>query len=322
MNYLQAKNKTIKLLNSYSSSGNLIPSTDGNMLDYTLRFPMLFDLAQKEIATVAKYIHKVKRISQNPIPNQLPNPLYTFDVQQHLATDLVDMVAKGAKTYTFKVDSVSDMYIEEERTPGVWTLLSTINHTTPKGEYTTYKGFTGCTDPSYNVRVRFSGAYPYNIRDRALFAYLFPTADDIPDYEKYSKYTMPPDFYMLNKVVNKGNQMSYTNTIDWMWEGRNVIAINYFLVGEIDIFYYGYPATIDDAVADSYEFEIDEEAAQAIPYYAAWQCLIDDATNKSMSDKYFAKYQSILSNLTNAVTQGSTSVKNSMFSGDSTNKLF
>lgn len=322
MNYGQAKTKTIKILNQYSNAGNITPATDGNTLDYTLRFPELFDIAQKEIATTAKYIHKVKRISQNPIPNQLPNPLYTFDVVQHLATDLVDMVAKGAKTYTFKVDSVADMYIEEERTSGVWTLLSTINHTTPKGEYTTYKGFTGCTNPSYNVRIRFGGAYPYNVRDRALFGYLFPTVDDITNYERYAKYTMPTDFYMLNKVVNKGNQMSYTNTLDWQWEGRNVVAVNYFLVGEIDVFYYAYPTTIDDTVADNYNFEIDEEAAQAIPYYAASQVLIDDPINKSVAANLFAMYQGKLANMVNAVTQGSTSVKNSMFTTYGTNKLF
>lgn len=322
MNYGEAKSKTIKILNQYSNSGSLIPSTDGNTKDYTLRFPELFDICQKEIASTSKYIHKVKRISQNQIPNQLPNPLYTFDVKQHLATDLTDMSAKGAQSYYFEVDNVATIYIEEERTDDVWTVLETINHTTPKGQYTAYKGFTGCTDTSYNVRVRFSGDYPYNIRNRALFAYLFPTEDDIPVYEKYVKYTLPADFYLLNRVVNKGNQMSYTNTIDWQFEGRNVIAVNYFLIGSIDIFYYAYPATIETDVADSYDFEIDEEACQAMPYFVASQVLIDDPLNKSVSDKLYAIYQSKLMNLTNAVTQGSNSVKNSFFTGDSTNKLF
>lgn len=322
MNYGQLKAATIKILNSYSNSGQLIPATDGNVKDYIFRFPELANICQFEIATTAKYIHKVKRISQNPVPNQLPNALNKFDVVQHLGTDLTDMVAQGAKSYYFEVDNVADIYIEEERTSGVWTVLKTINHATPKGQYTAYKGFTGCTNTSYNVRVRFSGSYPYNVRNRALFAYLFPTEDDIPVYERYVKYTMPSDFYLLNRVVNKGNQMTYTNTIDWQFEGRNVIAVNYFLVGSIDIFYYAYPATIPDNVADDYEFEIDEEACQAMPYFVASQVLLDDPMNKSVGDKLYTIYQGKLANMTNAVTQGSTSIKNSLFTGDSINKLF
>ena len=322
MNYAEARLKTIRLLNQYSNAGNLIPSSDGNTLDFTLRFPTLFDACQKEIATTAKYIHRVKRISQNPIPNLLPTPLYTFNILQHLATDLVDMAAIEAKSYYFEVDGVADIYIEEQTSPGVWTNLATIHNTTPKGQYSVYKGFTGVVDPTHTVRVRFSGSYPYNIRNRALFAYLFPTTDDIPNYVKYVQYTMPSDFYMLNRVVQKGNTMLYTNTVDWQFEGRNVVAVNYFLIGEIDVFYYAYPATIDDTVADAYIFEIDEEAAQAMPYYVASQCLIDDPINKSVSDKLYAMYQGKLANLVNAVTQGSTTVKNSMFTGDGTNKLF
>jgi len=321
MIYSQARDKAIKLLNQYSNAGNLILSTDGNTLDYTLRMPALFDTCQKEIASTAKYIHKALTLSQNPIPNQLSNPLQTFDVVQYLLMYLVDMAAIGSQSYYFEVDGVADIYIEEQTSPGVWTNLITINNTTPKGQYTVYKGFTGVSNVANIVRVRFAGLYPYNIRNRALFAYLFPTIDDIPNYQKYIKYTMPSDFYLLRKVVNKGNSILYSNTIDWQWEGRNVISVSYFLTGEIDVFYYAYPADILDTVLDTYVFELDEEACQAMPYYVASQLLIDDPVLKSVADKLYAMYQGKLANLTNAVTQGSQSVRNTMFSGDLTSKL-
>lgn len=321
MTYAQFRDMTIKLLNQFSASGNLTPLTDAAVQDAVLRFPVFAQASQVEIATTAKYIHKKKVISQNPIPNLLPNPLYTFDVQAHLDSDLPDMVAKGAKSYNFEVDNVADIYIEEERVSGVWTILQTINHTTPKGEYTIYKGFTGCTNPNYNVRVRFSGSYPYNVRNRALFAYIFPTVSDIPVYQRYAEYTMPTNFYQLNKVVNKGNSMLYQNTIDWEWRGRNGIAVNYFLVGEIDVFYYAYPTEVPITPADDWEFDLDEEACQCIPYYVASQVLADDPVNKSVGVRMFEIYQGKLANMSNVITQGSQSVKNSMFlSNDS--KLF
>lgn len=322
MNYKTFKEDTLKLLNQWSISGNLIPLTDENTLDMVLRFPAFLNKYLQEIATSAKYIHKVKSISQNPIPNLLPSPLSCFDIIQHTDQDLTTMLAKGAKSYHFMIDGVSSWIIEEERASGVWTELSNGSQVSPKGEYSRYKGFTGVTDPSYNVRIRFTGLYPYNVRNRALYAYVFPTVSDIPDYERYVIYQMPSNFYMLNKVVQKGNGMIYDNTLDWNWEGRDKIALNYFLVGEIDVHYHAYPDIVADNVADDYILQLDEEACQAATYGVACEVFRTDPQNKSVSDKLYAVYQGKLANMTNVVTLGSTSVKNSLFKTDSTAKLF
>lgn len=322
MNYGTFKRDTLKLLNQWSISGNLIPETDENTLDMSLRFPAFLNKYLQEIATSAKYIHKKFPISQNPIPNLLTNPINCFDIIQHTDTDLTTMLSKGAKSYHFMVDGVSSWVIEEEQTAGVWTELSNGSQSLPKGQYTRYKGFTGVTDPSYNVRIRFTGAYPYNIRNRALYAYLFPTVEDIPDYERYVVYDMPDDFYMLNKVIQKGQAMVYDNTLDWNWEGRDKIALNYFLVGEIDIHYHSYPAVVPDNVADDYLLELDEEACQAATYGVACEVFRTDPQNKSVSDKLYAVYQGKLANMTNVVTIGSTVVKNTLFRAESGSKLF
>jgi hypothetical protein len=232
------------------------------------------------------------------------------------------MVAKGAKSYYFAVDGVSSWVIEEERVKDVWTELSTSNQVSPKGEYTAYKGFTGVSDPSYNVRVRFTGLYPYNIRNIALYAFVFPTIADIPDYERYVIYTMPTNFFSLNKVVQKGQAMLYDNTLDWNWEGRNEIALNYFLVGEIDVFYHAYPMVVEDGVLDDYILELDEEACQAATYGVATEIFRTDPQNKSVSDKLFAVYQGKLANMNNVITLGSNSVKNTLFRTDGNSKLF
>jgi hypothetical protein len=322
MNYGTFKKDTLKLLNQWSISGNLISEADENTLDMTLRFSAFLNKYMQEIATAAKYIHKKKSISQNPIANLLSNPVDCFNVIQHTSQDLTTMVAKGAKSYHFMIDGVSSWVIEEERTSGVWTVLSTASQSSPKGQYTRYKGFTGVTDPSYNVRIRFTGDYVYNIRNRALYEFNFPTVEDIPDYERYVIYEMPTDFYMLNKVVYKGQNMVYDNTLDWQWEGRNKIALNYYLVGEIDIFYYAYPEVIPESVADDYVLPLDEEACQAATYGVACEIFRTDPQNKSVSDKLYAVYQGKLANMKNVITIGSTTVKNSFFSTDGSTKLF
>lgn len=322
--YGEGKLQVIKILNQYSTSGELISETDSAVIDNYKRLPEFFDQYQTEVATTAKYIHGVKHISQNPIPNLLPNPLYQFDVQQHLSIDLVDMCAKGAKAYCFKMDNVGTAVIEEQ-VNNVWVDLPipvTINNSTPKGEYTLYKGFIIASNINNNVRIRFTGSYPFNVRDKALFAYSFPTVNDIPTYEKHVKYTMPDNFYLLNKVVNKGNSMLRQNTVDWEWESDNVIAVNYHLIGEIDVHYYEYPDSIPSNVADSYEFQLKPDGFFAMCVGVAYELLKDDPINKSVSKDLYAVYQSKLANMTNAVTLGNTGVSNTLFAGSGSNKLF
>lgn len=317
MNLAQVKDKITKLINNYSTSGSLIPSTDANQLDYSLRYNSLIDIAQKEIATVKK-IHKEKKISQNPIPTQLPNPAYSFDIVQHLDSDIVYSTI-GTKAYTFKVDNIATIYVEEEIN-GVWTVLETINHTTPVEQFTEYKNLITASDSANKIRLRFSGLYPYNLRDVAMFKYAFPTASAIPKYQRYNLYTMPDDFYQLNKVVLKGNMANsqpYMNTADFYWEKRNIIAINYYNVGEYSIFYFAYPTTVTDTTLDTYDLEVDIEAQEAIPYYVVAHVLMDET---GLYSTLLGIYQNKLANLDTKISNGPNIVENTMFS--TTNRIF
>lgn len=321
MTLKQAKDKVIKLINNYSSSGEVTAA--GDLLDYTLRMNVLFDVYQKQVATV-KRIHAVKKISQNPITNQLPNPLYMFDVVQHLGADLTYQ-AKGSKSYYFEVDGICDVYVEEQ-VGTTWQALPTpinISVTAKPDGFMAYSGLITALSSANNIRIRFSGNYPYNIRYIALYGYSFPSVSAIPPFTRYNLYTMPTDFYQLNKVVFKGNQSDgypYVNTADFYWEGRDVIAINYYNKGEYSIFYYRYPTTIDDTTPDAYVFEVDEDAAQALPFAVAADMFRDESSG--ISDRFMALYNNALVNLDTKISNGSTSVSNSLFTGDSSSKLF
>lgn len=317
MNLGTIKRKALMLMAEYSVNGNLILSSDGNQLDYTLRMNEFIDDCQKEIAKFRK-INAVKRITRNPIPNQL-GLLQGFDIRQHLSSDDEAMVAKGSKAYYFEIDNVADVYIEEEIN-GVWTLLETINHTTPKGEFTAYKGLITASDTSNNIKVRFSGSYPYNIRNRALYAYTFPTVADIPNYIPYVNYDMPSDFFMLNKVVQRTDPRQYKNLSDFYWEGKKTFVVNYYLTGSFDIFYYKFPVAIDNSTSDSYELEIDEEAQDLVPYYVASFAIREEDENAA--NTLYSIYQNKLVNLPSNVATGAHVVDNTLFSGTPSTKLF
>ncbi|KJS84987.1 MAG: hypothetical protein JM58_09465 [Peptococcaceae bacterium BICA1-8] len=318
MNFGTAKTKALKLMAEYSVNGVVISSTDGNQLDYTLRFADFADDAQKEISKIRR-INAVKQFSRNPIPNQLGVNI-GFDILQYLGTDNTTTTATGSKAYYFEVDGVATIYVEEETSTGVWSVLTTISHTTPKGEFTVYKGLITASDVTNNIRVRFSGSYPYNIRNRALYAYTFPTTDDIPDYIPYVRYTMPTDFIMLKKVVHRTDPRQYRNLGDFQWEGKKTFVVNYDFTGSFDVYYYKQPTTIASDATDSVEFEIDEEAQDPIPYYMASFAIREE--NEGAANTLFAIYQNKLSNLPTSVAEGSHMVENSLFSNSPSTKLF
>ncbi len=270
MNLGEAKRKALSLILEYSVDGVTIP--DGENADYLALMNRFADIAQKEIAQIKK-IHATYSISQNPIKSLL-GLLKGFDIQQHLDVDLVDTQGTGAQSYYFEVDRQATVYIEEY-VNGVWTLLDTLTIPTIK-EFTAYKGFITPTSLTNQVRLRFSGLYPYNIRNRALYAYKFPTVDDIPIYKPYVKYEMPTDFMELQKVIQQGDPRTYVDMIAYKWEGKKTLVLNYYDTGSFDVHYYRYPTAITKDTPDTYEFEVYTEAQEAIPFFIASHVMMEE----------------------------------------------
>lgn len=300
MNLREAKEKALSLMAEYSIDG--VPIPDGENADYLNRMNRFADTAQKEIAQVKK-IHAVYSISNNPINSQ-QGLLQGFELKQHLpGVDIIEAYT-GSKAYYFEVDNVADVYIEEN-VNGVWTALVTINNTV-KGQFTAYKGLTNASNPDNAIRMRFSGNYVYNVRNRALFAYAFPTANDVPIYTPYVKYQMPADFMELQKVIQQTDPRQYKEMIAYYWEGKRTFVLNYYEHGSFDIHYYRYPTTITSTTSDTYEFEIDTEAQEAIPFFIASKAVFDE--NQTMAIQLLNEYQIKLSRLYMADDFGITTI--------------
>lgn len=286
----EAKKKALSLMAEYSVDG--VPIPEGENADYLNRMNRFADVAQKELATIKK-IHAMHSIAHNPIKPQ-QGLLQGFDLKQYLPGKEVIDEYKGSKAYYFEVDGVADVYIEEN-VGGTWAPLVTINNTT-KGQFTAYKGLIEASDPNNYIRLRFSGSYIYNYRNKALFEYAFPTADDVPVYRPYQKHDMPSDFMELNKVIQETDPRSYKEMVAYYWEGKRTFVLNYYETGSFDIHYYKYPTTITSETADTYEFEIDIEAQEAIPFYIGAHAIIDE--NQTLAIQLLNEYQVKLSRLT------------------------
>lgn len=290
MNVGEAKRKTLMLIREYSNNGRKIAQQKN--ADYLLSMNHFFDIAQKEIAAVAK-IPAVHSITRNPIPNLL-GLMKGFDIKQHLADDVI-FEADGAKSYYFEVDRTCEVHIER-LTNGAWESIAAVE-VPSVSSFTAYKGHTGEVG---RVRIRFSGAYPYNIRNVALYGYQFPTDAQIPDYVPYVAYEVPDDFMELQKVIQTTDVRQYKTDPPYYWEGRRKILINYYEKGQFDIHYFRYPHEIpfdeDNPEAyDGMEFDLPVEAQELIPYLAGSLVMADE--NTSMADSLKNDYMVKMNNL-------------------------
>jgi hypothetical protein len=292
MNLGEVKQKTTIYIREYSNNNALIGAIQNG--DYLLSIPFLADSAQKEIAMIKK-IPDVYYISQYPTTNQL-GLFQGYNIVQFLGTDIINTQAVGSKSYYFEVDNVATIYIEEEIN-GVWTILETLTSTTKK-RYTAFKGLINASNGSNAIRIRFSGTSPYNIRNRALFAYTYPLASDVPDYKPFQEYTLPSNFYELDKIMVTAENRQRVPYIGGQWRNRNTYILNYHEKGEFEIHYWRYPNSIPNNAADDFELDIDTEAQELIPLYCAGHVVKDE--DLSISVTMLNEYEKRLSRLANS----------------------
>lgn len=85
-----------------------------------------------------------------------------------------------------------------------------------------------------------------------------------------TEYAMPPDFLKLIAVWHGG-----ARTRRFRWKAGKLILPE-TVTGDVELEYFALPATIGADTADDYEFEVREEAANALPFFVASQQLITD----------------------------------------------
>lgn len=303
MNLDVAKNKVLNLLDETETSTSALN-------DYIPKMNGYFDSAQKEVALI-KPIRKTFSITQNNPENLLGTSTSLFSLQEHINEDVI-YECVGATSYHFFVDDIATIYIEEYLID-TWTVIQTIDHVS--NTYKTYKGLFSITNATNKVRIRFSGSYYYHFHNVAMWAIPFSSAEKIPNFSNFAYHTVPNDFYKAEKVTKDG-----VATKDYHWENPHLLRLDYYDYGEFLLHYQAYPTTIDENTLDSYEFEVDIEAQEALPYYVAAYCVVTE--DQQYYVNFLSEYRGRLSNLDakgtfgNANTNnGNAGIKNTFFRG-------
>lgn len=109
-----------------------------------------------------------------------------------------------------------------------------------------------------------------------------------------------------------------------VWRNGRVCNLRYRLRGntllvppeedaEIEVEYFAMPRTVDGSTPDEYEFEIGEDAAQCMPFFAAAQILAADMVQDGLL--LLSLYESMVNDLDTALPGPSGRVANTLYQG-------
>lgn len=291
---LDCLNLFLNYLDEFSKKGVPLPTTKN--ADYTTKFNFFLNEAQIYIAGLIK-IPAVFQVTQFPIVNQLGEK---FDIRQYLPGENKVLTATGVKSYYFEMDNVGTVEIAIN---GV--LFKTITNTL-KRQFTAYKGNTGALNTDI-VTITFTGLYPYNIRNTAMYAYAFPLDEDVPVYSITTEYPMPTDFMSFDAVVIRSDPMMYENYIGYKWENNKKVILRSFEKGSFDIHYFKYPATILPTAVDTTPLEVEDKAIDLVVLQAGIMATASD--NPSLSSWLRSLYIEKVQNVVNVELPGETSIQ-------------
>lgn len=282
-------NLFLRYLDEATKKGVDLPSTKN--ADYRDKFNYFLNEAQIYIAGLVK-IPAVFQVTQNHIPNQL-GLMNGFDIQQYLPGNTKILTGTGTKSYYFEIDNIGTVLIKVNG-----TTVQTIENTV-KRQFTAYKGnITPTPSNADTVTIEFTGSYPYNIRNTALFAYAFPIDEDVPNYTPYTECSMPSDFMSFDSVIIKTNERVYEQYIAHRWENNKKVILEYYKQGSFDIHYFKYPATISPTAPDDTQLEVEDKAIDLVVLQAGIMATASDNPSLSswLRSLYIEKVQNVVGN--------------------------
>jgi hypothetical protein len=245
----EARELFLTVLDEATKKGIALPATKN--ADYRDKFNKFLNEAQIYIAGLVK-IPAVFTVTQNLIPNQL-GQLNNHDMVLYLPGNDIVKTQTGTKAYYFEVDNIGTITIAMN---GV--TVKTIENTS-KRKFTAHKGNTGANSTD-TVTITFTGEYPYSIKNICMYAYKFPTDEDVPVYDPYPSYDVPADFMSFDVVTLRTNTRLYELYKAYKWENNKKVILEGYKTGSFDIHYFKYPTAILPTASDDTVIEIEDKA--------------------------------------------------------------
>lgn len=301
MNLGQAKERALALLDEYSNNGALLGHEYRGRMDYVLRFPMFFDLAQKQAALAKPVLHRLEltqQLSQNLVANG-------FQPVLHEQEDLLYYAGRNAGAYAVSAESGIYLQIESQQENGVWrTVLH--RETEPTGEAVPVMMKGLLQTENKPVRIRLTGPYRYTVFRRAVYQGKFTSSEQIPEPEPWIGYPLPDGFLRVRTLLNDCGEP---------WENYRLcqkeLLLPWLFQGTLQLTYEKMPDTITTMTPDTAEFEVSEDAQTALPYFVAAQCLLYE--EPEAANYLTAQFQNLLLNLRQDRIASPDRVKNALF---------
>ena len=273
-----------------------------NTKDYLNSIMGVANRGLTDLATAGKFLVKSYAIIHPQIKNILPSPLYLMNMYQRVEDASYEGVGKA---YYFEVEGTAtiELYVDD-------TLQETIENTV-KGAFTAHKGFFINPD-NKTTKILFTGLYPYQYRNVAMYDVTFETVADIWEYvseKRYDLRTLTTDFYKLlsTDIVKQSgfNNTRYQKTQDYYWEGDSVLVLNGLEQADWKVHYYAYPSQITSETTDDTVLPLDPEVANLLPIYIASQLLEEE--DSELAYYYYQQYAEGKARLTASYSVGKAS---------------
>lgn len=255
-----------------------------NTKDYLNAILGVANRGLNDLATAGKYLIRHKDIIKPKIVSVLPSMTDSLKLYQHTDTDIE--FSTSGKAYYFEVVGTATIKIMLGS-----DVVETIENT-EKGSFTVYKAKVENPD-NLELKIIFTGEYPYQFRNIAIYDVNFESNEDVWDYNPEKRMDMKEiasDFYKLLKteVIKESGYLDtlYEVTQDYRWEGDSVLILSGFEPAMYRVHYYAYPAQLTAETDDEYELELDPEVAALLPLYIASQLMEDDDSSMAY---YFAQ---------------------------------
>lgn len=254
----------------FSADGSTIPSDDSTR-DYLAAMPYAANEGILMMATAGKFVVKNVSISINPIPNLLGKQV----------GGKIHSIVRGKMT--FEVEKAQSYYYEVTGKCVATIKVGDDIYTQDIENFDGYEIFRGLIDNPTDAKVTltFDSAYPYAIKNLAMYEAKYLTDEDVPAYTEKVRFYMDDlvdDFYTVNSIYFEGdaNNTRYVKTDEVFQEGDKVLAVDREIAGDYIVYYNALPPIITSGTDDEYELPLDKEVAAILPLYMASQLYKED----------------------------------------------
>lgn len=291
MNWGEIKLAALKKIDPAITS--LVPTR--NTKDYLNSIIPAANRGLFDLSTAGKFIIREHCINVPGNRNLLSGTTKTI---QHYNSD-IEYSARGAKAFYYEATGPASIkiYVDE-----------TLTHTEEIGAQNDFKAVKGIipNEEEKTAKIVFSGAYPYQFRNIALYDITFPSDEAVWDFAPVLRIDLKEDakdFYRLVTTdVVKEKDGSYVKYKDYEWEGDSTLILDGLTEGNYKVHYFAYPEEITLETPEDYELALDPEVAALLPVYIASELYEDD--DSSMAYYFREQYMEAKQRLVPTQIQG------------------